>query len=98
MSRWRRVRWRRGTHPGSPRAGGPLGRRGSVLVRTGGVGGGPCWDGRRWLAQGRTGTRPEAADQMAEVQQMAQDSQREVRDVVRAYREADLDVEMAGAR
>ncbi|WP_234445196.1 sensor histidine kinase [Streptomyces rimosus] len=42
--------------------------------------------------------RPEAADQMAEVQQMAQDSQREVRDVVRAYREADLDVEMAGAR
>ncbi|MFD7666375.1 sensor histidine kinase [Streptomyces sp. NPDC059788] len=42
--------------------------------------------------------RPEAADQMAEVQQMAQDSQREVRDVVRAYREADLQVELAGAR
>ncbi|MFK8847610.1 sensor histidine kinase [Streptomyces sp. Ac-502] len=42
--------------------------------------------------------RPEAADQMAEVQQMAQDSQREVRDVVRAYREADLEVELAGAR
>ncbi|WP_053202020.1 sensor histidine kinase [Streptomyces rimosus] len=42
--------------------------------------------------------RPEAADQMSEVQQLAQDSQREVRDVVRAYREADLDVEMAGAR
>ncbi|WP_280118995.1 sensor histidine kinase [Streptomyces albofaciens] len=42
--------------------------------------------------------RPEAADQMAEVQQLAQDSQREVRDVVRAYREADLDVELAGAR
>ncbi|GCD44678.1 histidine kinase [Streptomyces paromomycinus] len=42
--------------------------------------------------------RPEAADQMAEVQQLAQDSQREVRDVVRAYREADLQVELAGAR
>lgn len=42
--------------------------------------------------------RPEAADQMAEVQQVAQDSQREVRDVVRAYREADLEVELAGAR
>ncbi|MFH8344679.1 sensor histidine kinase [Streptomyces sp. NPDC018045] len=42
--------------------------------------------------------RPEAADQMAEVQQMAQDSQREVRDVVRAYREADLGVELAGAQ
>ncbi|MEV5598150.1 sensor histidine kinase [Streptomyces sp. NPDC052496] len=42
--------------------------------------------------------RPEAADQMAEVQQLAQDSQREVRDVVRAYREADLEVELAGAR
>ncbi len=42
--------------------------------------------------------RPEAADQMTEVQQLAQDSQRELRDVVRAYREADLDVELAGAR
>ncbi|MEU2792528.1 histidine kinase [Streptomyces sp. NPDC007100] len=42
--------------------------------------------------------RPESADQMAEVQQLAQDSQREVRDVVRAYRQADLEVELAGAR
>ncbi|MEU7152733.1 histidine kinase [Streptomyces sp. NPDC039022] len=42
--------------------------------------------------------RPEAAGQMAEVQQLAQNSQREVRDVVRAYREADLEVELAGAR
>ncbi|MFE7191275.1 sensor histidine kinase [Kitasatospora sp. NPDC057541] len=42
--------------------------------------------------------RPEAADQMAEVQQIAQESQREVRDVVRGYRTADLHAEAIGAR
>ncbi|MGP3953724.1 sensor histidine kinase [Streptomyces sp. 7N604] len=42
--------------------------------------------------------RPEAVEQMIEVQRIAQESQREVRDVVRGYREADLDVELAGAR
>ncbi|NUK09802.1 sensor histidine kinase [Streptomyces lunaelactis] len=41
--------------------------------------------------------RPEAVDQMTEVQRIAQESQREVRDVVRGYREADLSVELAGA-
>ncbi|CAM5529320.1 Sensor histidine kinase OS=Streptomyces tendae OX=1932 GN=F3L20_30910 PE=4 SV=1 [Streptomyces tendae] len=34
--------------------------------------------------------RPEAVDQMIEVQRIARESQREVRDVVRGYREADL--------
>ena len=42
--------------------------------------------------------RPEAVDQMIEVQRIAQESQREVRDVVRGYREADLGVELAGAQ
>ncbi|MGV9265893.1 sensor histidine kinase [Kitasatospora sp. NPDC003701] len=42
--------------------------------------------------------RPEAADQMTEVQQIAQESQREVRDVVRGYRTADLHAEAIGAR
>ncbi|MEU6080045.1 histidine kinase [Streptomyces sp. NPDC047108] len=42
--------------------------------------------------------RPEAVEQMTEVQRIAQESQREVRDVVRGYREADLAVELAGAR
>jgi len=42
--------------------------------------------------------RPEAVDQMTEVQRIAQESQREVRAVVRGYREADLDVELAGAQ
>ncbi|MFE3068862.1 sensor histidine kinase [Streptomyces sp. NPDC059247] len=42
--------------------------------------------------------RPEAVDQMTEVQRIAQESQREVRDVVRGYREADLRVELEGAR
>ncbi|MFD1273233.1 sensor histidine kinase [Streptomyces kaempferi] len=42
--------------------------------------------------------RPEAVDQMTEVQRMARESQREVREVVRGYREADLTVELAGAR
>ncbi|MGV9449625.1 histidine kinase [Streptomyces sp. NPDC003635] len=42
--------------------------------------------------------RPEAVEQMIEVQRIAQDSQREVRDVVRGYREADLGAELAGAQ
>ncbi|MGR4881797.1 sensor histidine kinase [Streptomyces sp. LARHCF249] len=42
--------------------------------------------------------RPEAVYQMIEVQRIAQESQREVRDVVRGYREADLAVELEGAR
>ncbi|MGW7816578.1 sensor histidine kinase [Streptomyces puniciscabiei] len=42
--------------------------------------------------------RPEAVDQMIEVQRIAQESQREVRAVVRGYREADLGVELAGAQ
>ncbi|MBT2507356.1 sensor histidine kinase [Streptomyces sp. ISL-98] len=42
--------------------------------------------------------RPEAAEQMAEVQRIAQESQREVREVVRGYREADLPAELEGAR
>ncbi|MEU8752126.1 sensor histidine kinase [Streptomyces chartreusis] len=42
--------------------------------------------------------RPEAVEQMIEVQRIAQESQREVRDVVRGYREADLEVELVGAR
>ncbi|GAA5005163.1 sensor histidine kinase [Kitasatospora paranensis] len=41
--------------------------------------------------------RAEAADQMVEVQRIAQESQREVRDVVRGYRTADLAAEAAGA-
>ncbi|MCX4747592.1 sensor histidine kinase [Kitasatospora sp. NBC_01287] len=42
--------------------------------------------------------RPEAADQMVEVQRIAQESQREVREVVRGYRTADLAAEVTGAR
>ncbi|MFD8424177.1 sensor histidine kinase [Streptomyces sp. NPDC059466] len=42
--------------------------------------------------------RPEAVDQMTEVQRLARESQREVREVVRGYREADLTVELAGAQ
>ncbi|WTZ42671.1 histidine kinase [Streptomyces sp. NBC_01390] len=42
--------------------------------------------------------RPEAVDQMIEVQRIARESQREVRDVVRGYREADLGAELLGAR
>ncbi|MFI0998290.1 histidine kinase [Streptomyces galbus] len=42
--------------------------------------------------------RPEAVEQMVEVQRIARESQREVRDVVRGYREADLAVELTGAR
>ncbi|UQA94526.1 sensor histidine kinase [Streptomyces halobius] len=42
--------------------------------------------------------RPEAVEQMVEVQRIAQESQREVREVVRGYRRADLQAELAGAR
>ncbi|MFF2075189.1 sensor histidine kinase [Kitasatospora sp. NPDC058162] len=42
--------------------------------------------------------RPEAAEQMSEVQRIAQESQREVRDVIRGYRTADLRAEAIGAR
>ncbi|MDX3855026.1 sensor histidine kinase [Streptomyces sp. AK02-01A] len=42
--------------------------------------------------------RPEAVAQMTEVQRIARESQREVRDVVRGYREADLRNELEGAR
>ncbi|MER7408158.1 histidine kinase [Streptomyces sp. NPDC000070] len=42
--------------------------------------------------------RPEAMAQMVEVQRLAQESQREVREVVRGYREADLGTELAGAQ
>ncbi|MFD8228629.1 sensor histidine kinase [Streptomyces massasporeus] len=42
--------------------------------------------------------RPEAVTQMVEVQRLAQESQREVREVVRGYREADLGSELAGAQ
>ena len=41
--------------------------------------------------------RPEAVEQMIEVQRIARESQREVREVVRGYREADLPTELAGA-
>lgn len=39
-----------------------------------------------------------AIDQMVEVQRLAQESQREMREVVRGYRRADLNTELAGAR
>ncbi|MDG4860039.1 sensor histidine kinase [Streptomyces sp. T-3] len=42
--------------------------------------------------------RPEAVDQMTEVQRIAQESQREVREVVRGYRETGLGAELAGAQ
>ncbi|MGW3137415.1 sensor histidine kinase [Streptomyces sp. NPDC001139] len=42
--------------------------------------------------------RPEAVEQMIEVQRIAQESQREVREVVRGYRKADLAIELAGAQ
>ncbi|MEY9962669.1 two-component system sensor histidine kinase DesK [Streptacidiphilus sp. MAP12-16] len=41
--------------------------------------------------------RPEAVEQMIEVQRIARESQHEVREVVRGYRRADLAVELAGA-
>ncbi|MEV5531582.1 sensor histidine kinase [Streptomyces prunicolor] len=42
--------------------------------------------------------RAEAVEQMIEVQRIARESQREVREVVRGYREADLRLELAGAQ
>ncbi|WP_046733702.1 sensor histidine kinase [Streptomyces humi] len=42
--------------------------------------------------------RPEAVEQMVEVQRIAQESQREVRAVVRGYRDADLSAELSGAQ
>ncbi|MFD5538715.1 sensor histidine kinase, partial [Streptomyces sp. NPDC127079] len=42
--------------------------------------------------------RPQAVEQMVEVQRIAQESQREVRAVVRGYRDADLGAELAGAQ
>lgn len=42
--------------------------------------------------------RPEAVDQMTEVQRLAHEAQREVREVVRGYREADLTAEIVGAQ
>ncbi|WP_081239278.1 sensor histidine kinase [Streptomyces viridosporus] len=42
--------------------------------------------------------RPEAVAQMVEVQRLAHEAQREVREVVRGYREADLAGELAGAQ
>ncbi|WP_344327272.1 sensor histidine kinase [Streptomyces macrosporus] len=41
---------------------------------------------------------PSAVDQMVEVQRIARESQREMREVVRGYREADLHTELVGAR
>ncbi|MFJ4712761.1 sensor histidine kinase [Streptomyces sp. NPDC088785] len=46
----------------------------------------------------RRGRTEAAVAQMVEVQRIARESQKEVRDVVRGYREADLAVELAGAR
>ncbi|MEV1025487.1 histidine kinase [Streptomyces sp. NPDC050264] len=46
----------------------------------------------------RRGRTEDAVAQMIEVQRIAQESQKEVRDVVRGYREADLGAELAGAR
>lgn len=42
--------------------------------------------------------RPEAVEHLEEVQRIAQESQREIRSVVRGYRTADLHTELAGAR
>ncbi|NGO12799.1 sensor histidine kinase [Streptomyces sp. HC44] len=42
--------------------------------------------------------RPEAVEQMIEVQRIARESQREVREVVRGYREAELGTELVGAQ
>ncbi|MDN3296423.1 sensor histidine kinase [Streptomyces ficellus] len=46
----------------------------------------------------RRGRAEQAVDQMTEVQRIAQESQREVREVVRGYREADLHIELEGAQ
>ncbi|MFF1833596.1 sensor histidine kinase [Streptomyces sp. NPDC058231] len=42
--------------------------------------------------------RPQAVDQMVEVQRIARASQQEIREVVRGYRETDLRTELAGAQ
>jgi two-component system sensor histidine kinase DesK len=42
--------------------------------------------------------RPEAVDQMIEVQRIAHASQTEIREVVRGYREAELSAELSGAQ
>ena len=42
--------------------------------------------------------RPEAADEVAEVRRLAEDSLREVREVVRGHRSTNLTAELAGAR
>ncbi|MEV8597497.1 histidine kinase [Streptomyces sp. NPDC052012] len=42
--------------------------------------------------------RPEAVDQMTEVQRLAHEAQREIRELVRGYREADLGAEIVGAQ
>ena len=47
---------------------------------------------------GRRGATEVAVAQMAEVQQLAQDAQAEIRAVVRGYRETNLATELAGAR
>ncbi|MFZ3558815.1 sensor histidine kinase [Streptomyces sp. BH055] len=46
----------------------------------------------------RRGRTEDAVAQMTEVQRIAQESQKEVREVVRGYREVDLGVELAGAQ
>lgn len=46
----------------------------------------------------RRGRTEDAVAQMIEVQRIARDSQKEVREVVRGYREADLGAELAGAK
>ncbi|WP_329385558.1 sensor histidine kinase [Streptomyces sp. NBC_01716] len=50
------------------------------------------------LQLARRGGTEQAAEQMAEVQRIARESQREVRAVVRGYREVDLHTELEGAR
>ena len=72
------------------RVGPLLGRRVLVTGATGGVG--------RYAVQLARRGRPEAVDQMVEVQRIAQETQREIRDVVRGYREAELGAELAGAQ
>jgi two-component system sensor histidine kinase DesK len=42
--------------------------------------------------------RPEAADEVADIRRLAEDSLREVREVVRGHRSTDLTGELAGAR
>lgn len=50
------------------------------------------------LARRGPGTSEAAVEQMTEVQRIARESQTEVRDVVRGYREVSLHTELAGAR